>query len=113
MQNKVAQVNLEYGMPTVEAALQKMKNSLMTYKAQGTRAVILIHGYGSSGAGGSIKSSVTKCLGDSSMKGIVRAFAGGEQWFIRKRELLAMCGSLEDYERKIKDNNGITVVILR
>ena len=113
MQSKVAQVNLEYGMPTVEAALQKLKNSLTTLKAQGTRAVIVIHGYGASGVGGSIKHAVTRFLGESSMIGIVRAFANGDQWFTRKRELIALCGSLESYERKVANNSGVTVVVLR
>ncbi len=113
MQNKVVECNLESNMPTVEAALQKMKNALTTNKGLGCKAVILIHGYGSSGVGGSIKSAVTRCLGDSSMKGIVRAYAGGEHWWNRKRELLAMCRALEGYERRIANNEGVTVVILK
>lgn len=113
MQNKVVEVNIEYDMPTVDVALQKVKNALTTYKAKGCKAVIIIHGYGSSGVGGSIKTAVTKCLGDNSMKGIVRAFASGEQWFNRKREILSICPSLQSYERKIASNEGITVVVLR
>jgi DNA-nicking Smr family endonuclease len=69
---------LEYNMPTVEVALQKMKNVLTTNKGLGCKAVILIHGYGSSGVGGSIKAAVTRCLSDNSMRGIVRAYVGGE-----------------------------------
>lgn len=113
MTNKVVEVNLEYNMPTVDVALQKMKNSLTTYKMQGCKAVILIHGYGSTGVGGSIKPAVTRCLGDNSMKGIVRMFLGGEQWTSRKREILGICKSLENYERRIANNEGVTVVILR
>lgn len=113
MVNKVAEVNLEYGMPTVDSALQKMRNSLTTLKAQGCKAVILIHGYGASGVGGSIKTAVSRNLGESSMRGIVRTYAGGEQWFGRKREMLGMCKGLESYERRIANNLGVTVVILK
>lgn len=113
MRDKVIEVNLEYGMPTVDTALQKMKNALITYKGQGCRAVILIHGYGSKGVGGSIKSAVTRSLGESSLRGIVRVYAGGEQWFSKKRELLAICRDLENYDRRIANNEGVTVVILR
>lgn len=113
MVKKVVEVNLEMGMPTVEAALLKMKNSLTTYKQQGSKAVILIHGYGASGVGGSIKIAVSKCLAESSMRGIVRAFVSGEQWYIKKREFNDICGSLRDFERKISGNSGITVVILK
>src|SRR5262245_18373924 len=104
MINKVAEINIEYGMPTVDSAIQKVKNSLTTLKGQGCKVVIIIHGYGSSGVGGSIKTAVTRCLGDHSMRGIVRTFVSGEQWYYRKREMLSMCKGLESYARKI-DNN--------
>ena len=113
MQKKVAVVNLEYDMPTVGVAMPRMQNALTTHKRQGCKAVILIHGYGSTGVGGSIKSSVLKCLGESNMKGIVRAHTGGEQWSSRKKEFIGMCKALENYERKIANNDGVTVVILR
>lgn len=110
---KVAELNLEYGMPSAEAAVRNMKNALTTFKGQGTKAVIIIHGYGSTGVGGSIKTAVTRALGENSMRGIVRASAGGEQWQSRKKELLILCGSLADYDRRISGNEGVTVVVLR
>jgi hypothetical protein len=113
MQKKVAIVNLEYDMPTVDVAIQRMKNALTTHKRQGYKTVILIHGYGSTGVGGSIKASAQKCLGENSMKGIVRAYAGGEQWSSRKSDMVGMCKALENYENKIANNYGVTVVILR
>ncbi|HEY5561773.1 MAG TPA: hypothetical protein VIK72_08480 [Clostridiaceae bacterium] len=113
MSNKVAEVNLEYGMPTVDTALIKMKNSLITYKMQGYKAVILIHGYGASGVGGSIKTAVIRCLRENSMRGIVRVYVGGDQWFNRKREILDICKDLKNFERKIASNNGVTVVLLK
>jgi hypothetical protein len=113
MPGKVVELNLEYDMPTVDAAVKRLKNALTTYKGQGCKAVIIIHGYGSTGIGGGIKPAVRKCLEESSMRGIVRAYAWGEQWADRKRELMALCGSLGDYDRRISGNSGITVVILK
>jgi hypothetical protein len=113
MHKKVAVVNLEDGMPTVDVAIQKMKNALTTHKRQGCKAVILIHGYGSTGVGGSIKASALKCLRESSMRGIVRDVVGGEQWTDRKREIVGMCKALENYDNKIANNDGVTVVMLR
>lgn len=113
MSRKVMEVNLEYNMPTVEVAMQRMKNSLTTAKGQGYKVVILIHGYGSSGVGGSIKTAVSKGLSDSSMRGIVRTYVSGEEWLNRKRELIALCKDLENYERRIASNEGVTVVVLR
>lgn len=113
MPPKVAEVNLEYDKPTVDMAIQKMKNALTKYKGLGYKAVILIHGYGSSGVGGSIKTAVPRNLADNSMRGIVRTYVSGEQWSSRKKEMLAICRDLENYERRIANNEGVTVVILR
>ena len=100
-------------MPTIETALINLKNNLSTYRRQGVKAVIVIHGYGSSGVGGGIKVAVTRLLGDTSMSGVVRAYAGGEQWYYKKRELTTICKSLEAYERRIAGNEGVTVVLLK
>jgi hypothetical protein len=111
--NKVAFLNLEQGGPTVPVAIQNMKNSLTTFKGLRYKAVIIIHGYGSSGVGGSIKVAVRKTLGENSMRGLVRIFVGGENWYSKKREFLSVCKYLEAYERNISDNSGVTVVVLR
>lgn len=111
--SKVREVNLEYGQPRVEVALQKMVNQLTTCKGQGCKAVILIHGYGSSGVGGSIKAGVRRKLREPLLSGIVRAYCGGEDWFERKREMVGMCQDLSNYSRRIDGNPGVTVVVLR
>lgn len=113
MAGKVVEVNLELGMPTVDVAITKMKNALTTSKGRGYKAVILIHGYGATGVGGSIKAEVGKTLGDRSMSGIVRLHTSGEHWFMVKREFLQICKDLKEYERRIGSNPGVTVVLLR
>ncbi len=113
MSNKVIEVNLEYGMPTVEAAIMKVKSSLSTYRSLGYKAVILIHGYGSSGVGGNIKAAVLKLLKDNSIQGIVRAYAGGDEWTDQRSNMLTTCGALKDYERRIAGNAGVTAVVLK
>ena len=110
---KVIELNIEYGHPTVSSALKKLKDSLATYKRQGTKAVIVIHGYGSTGTGGRIKTAVRRTLAERSLKGIVRCFVGGEDWIQNKRSFLNICGSLSKYESRIANNGGITVIILR
>ena len=73
---KVKEVNLEYGTPTADTAVRTMVSQLGTCKGQGCKAVILIHGYGSSGVGGGIKSAVKSKLREPSLSGIVRAYCG-------------------------------------
>ena len=111
--NKVVQINLERGFPTVDTAIQKMKNDLTTNKGRGCKAAIIIHGFGSTGEGGGIKVAVRKVLAGSSMQGIVRSFCGGEDWVNRKREIICVCQALRDFERDISGNVGVTVVVLR
>jgi hypothetical protein len=110
---KVVEVNLERGLPTVDAAIQSMKDALVTCKRRGARVVILIHGYGSSGVGGGIRTAVRRTLGESSMRGLVASYAFGEQWHYRKKELLSLCRELAEYEGRISNNEGVTVVILK
>ena len=90
MPNKVIEVNLEYGLPIVNAAVMKIKSALSTYISLGYKAVILIHGYGSSGTGGGIKAAVTRLLRDSNMQGIVRAYADGDEWTGRRSNMLTI-----------------------
>ncbi len=111
-ESRIAQINMEENKPDVESAMRNMVNQLGTYKRLGYKAVILIHGYGSSGTGGNIKKAVLRKLKDNSMRGIVRGYAGGEEWQSRKKEMLTMCGSLDKYDRRIACNEGVTVVIL-
>ena len=110
---KVKEINLEYGSPTADSAVRNMVNQLGTCKGQGYKAVILIHGYGSSGVGGGIKTAVRSKLREPSLSGIIRSTCGGEQWFEKKKELINICQPLSDYQRKIDGNQGVTVVILK
>ncbi|MBT9134617.1 MAG: hypothetical protein DDT37_01309 [Firmicutes bacterium] len=109
---KVATLNLEQGGPSVEHALMHMKNSLATYKRQGVKAVVIIHGWGSSGVGGAIRSAVRNALRGDDLRGIVRAFVACEEWSHKRREFIGMCKALED-ERHLDGNEGVTVVVLR
>ncbi|MBR0599991.1 hypothetical protein [Sinanaerobacter chloroacetimidivorans] len=110
---KIREINLEYGSPSVDAALRTLVSQLGTCKGQGCKAVVLVHGYGSSGVGGSIKAAVRSKLRESSLQGIVRAYCGGEQWFERKRDFINVCPSLTEVQRKIDGNQGVTIVLIK
>lgn len=110
---KVKEVNLERGSPTTDVAVRNMVNQLSTCKAQGYRAVVLIHGYGSTGVGGAIKVSVRGKLREASLSGIVRGYCGGEDWINRKSEMITVCSQLKDFHSRIDGNRGVTVVLLK
>jgi hypothetical protein len=109
---KVAEINLERGLPTVEAAVRRLQDELTACRRRGVRAAVLIHGYGASGVGGGIRAAVRRKLGETGMSGAVRDVAFGEQWHWHKREFVSICRELADYEGRIANNEGVTVVIL-
>ena len=110
---KVKEVNLERGSPIVETAIRNMINELSTAKRAGYKAVVLVHGYGSSGTGGAIRTAVKQKLKERSLSGIVRDFTGGEEWHNRKREFMEICTQLRDFSTYVDGNRGITVVLLK
>ena len=110
---KVKEINIERGSPPVGTALRNMVNELSTAKRAGYKAVVLIHGYGSSGSGGAIKIAVREKLKERSLSGIVRDFTGGEDWMNRKGEFMEICSQLKDYNTNIDGNRGITVILFR
>lgn len=111
--SKVRQINLEQGRPTVDEAVQRMKNELSTAKMSGFKAAILIHGYGSSGIGGAIKPAVCKNLSQPVLVGIVKDWVAGENWHSKRTVFLSYCPSLKEHARHIEGNMGITVVLLK
>ena len=110
---KVKEINLERGNPTVDIAMKKLVNEMSTAKAMGYRAVILIHGYGSTGVGGAIKIATKSKLQENSLRGIVRDSVAGEIWMDRKKEFIDVCNQLRDFDRYIEGNRGLTVVLLK
>ncbi len=110
---KVKEVNLERGSPTVDVAMRKLLNELSTAKGAGYKAVILVHGYGSTGVGGAIKVATKSKLKEGSLIGIVKTFTGGEAWLNDKKTFMEACSQLKDFDRYIDGNKGVTVVLLK
>ena len=77
-------IDLEDGMPKVEEARLRMQRELQVARQQGYAAVKLIHGYGSSGAGGSLRIELQKELQRLSSAGVVKSFIAGEDWRVSR-----------------------------
>ncbi len=114
MGEEVPIINLEDGFPGSDEAIRKMTNGISLAKQKGSRAVLLIHGYGSTGVGGANRTAVRRKLKDKAMCGLVREVCPGEEWYIKKRQMLSICPRLKNYERDIiLGGRGVTVVLLR
>ena len=108
-------VNIERGRPVVETALKKMENELLRAKADQVRVVTLIHGYGSSGKGGRIRTECRKLLDHMSSEKKINQLIVGEDF--RKRmgpgkALLKRFPQLEHACALDFSNPGITIVVL-
>ena len=116
MANRLGVVTLKAGMPTVEEARARLKSEIDGARQSGLIALKIIHGYGSSGVGGSLKHAVRRSLRKRVKEGQIRAFVGGEEWDIfeeRTREILEECPELAK-DRDLRGyNEGITIVLLQ
>jgi len=108
-------VNLKEGMPQVHEALSQLDRELAHARKEGYRLVKLIHGYGSTGAGGDIRIAVQRRLREMSDHGQIRDCIFGEDWAKsdeRAWKLLSANADLKQDRDLGKGNRGITVVEL-
>jgi hypothetical protein len=108
-------VNLEDGMPKVEEARLRMQRELQVAREQRYSAVKLIHGYGSSGVGGSLRLELQKELQRMAEAGSLRLFIAGEDWRISDEKTWALLKRFPEWKQDTdlgKSNKGISIVVL-
>jgi hypothetical protein len=108
-------INLEDGMPKLEEARLRMQHELHLARHQGYAAVKLIHGYGSSGAGGSLRIGLQKELALLANSGSIRAFLAGEDWRISHEDAWALLKRYPEWKQDSdlgRTNKGISIVLL-
>lgn len=108
-------VNLEDGMPNVGEALLRMQHELHVARKQGYRGVKIIHGYGSSGVGGSLRIELQKELQRLADAGSIRLFVAGEDWRTSHEATWAMLKRYPEWKQDAdlgRNNKGISVVLL-
>ena len=109
------EINIEYGMPTVDVAMPLLTERLRSMKKSGVKAVKIIHGYGSTGKGGRLRKAAHTLLDELKKSGSIKEFVGGEQWSKFEMRTLPLIDRMpqlykdQDLERS---NRGITVVFL-
>lgn len=107
--------NLESGMPTVEQARTRLIQELQNARRDGVTLLKLIHGYGSSGLGGALKTGILGSLARFKMSGDIQDFITGEDWAIANQttwELLKQHPHLKSDSDLGRANKGITIVLL-
>ena len=114
MSLQIRELNLELGRPTVDQALRALEAELQAARVMHVRAMKIIHGYGSSGKGGRIRTASRRYLLSAREEGRIYAVLPGERLTIfdgEARQLMARCPALrEDLDRE-NENPGVTFVI--
>jgi hypothetical protein len=113
--HKIKTVNLKSDRPTVQAALERLDRELSLAREQACALLKVIHGYGSTGAGGDIRIAVQKRLRQLAEQGEVGGCIFGENWSKADEEtwrILQKRAELKDDPDLGRRNPGITIVIL-
>jgi hypothetical protein len=108
-------VNLKSDMPQVHEALQRLERELAVARQEKANVLKLVHGYGSTGAGGDIRIAVQKRLLEISQNGQIRCCIFGENWSRSDDvawKLLQSHPELKSDSDLGRRNRGITIVLL-
>lgn len=115
MSGYLKEVNIKYDMPTASEAVKRVTYNIRNGRSFGCGAIKIIHGYGSGGTGGKIRTEVRRYLAEQKRKGFIRDLIPGESFSIfdeATRNAFSFCGDLREDHDLERHNNGVTIVIL-
>ena len=102
-------------MPQVHQALQRLDRELVLARQEKAKLLKLVHGYGSTGAGGDIRIAVQNRLLEMAQNGQIRGCIFGENWSKSDEvawKLLQSQPELKSDPDLGRGNRGITIVLL-
>ena len=115
MDRYLKEANIKYDMPTSKEAVKRVTYNIRNGKDWGCGAIKFIHGYGSTGKGGKIRTDVRRYLQEQKDKRQINDFIFGENFSIfdeATRNAFLHCDELRRDSDLERHNNGITIVIL-
>ncbi|MCL2392488.1 MAG: hypothetical protein FWC66_07795 [Oscillospiraceae bacterium] len=109
------EVSIKEGLPTVNDAIKRVTYNIKNAEPMGVSAIKLIHGYGSTGKGGGIRTETRRYLERLKNRKEINDFITGEKFSIfdeSTRKAFLVCDGLRRDSDLERHNNGITIVIL-
>ena len=109
------EVNIKPDNPTVDDAIRRITYNIRNARHMGVSAIKFIHGYGSTGKGGAIRTEARKYLDRQKNQGQIKYYITGEAFSIfddATRKAFLICDDLRNDKDIERHNNGITIVIL-
>ena len=113
--SKLREVNLEAGKPIVDQAMKRLTFEIHHTRGMGCTVLKIIHGYGSSGTGGKIRTASRKYLTQLKSKGAIQDVIPGEAFSIFEeatRRAFSRCDDLRRDSDLDCYNNGVTFIVL-
>ena len=107
--------NIEKFMPTVYQAEILVKNNIETYRRKGIKAFKIIHGYGSTGKGGALRTGIRAYLAQLKKAKIIADFVPGEDFSVfneTTRKILDLDNSFRKDSDLDKMNAGVTIIVI-
>jgi len=108
-------VDIHADMPTADQAVKRVTYNLRSAKTFGATAIKFIHGYGSSGKGGKIRTEVRRYLHRELSQNRIRAVIYGDNFTIfdeSTRKAFDVCPDLRRDPDLERHNNGVTIVVI-
>lgn len=116
LSSDTVEINIKQDGPYVEEALERLTDLLRKSLEVGIKAIVLIHGYGSSGEGGRIKWAIHDALENNRYSDRVDEYHFGEDVAYGTgayQALLKRRPGLKRYLKRFKEGNaGMTVLLL-
>ena len=113
--SNLREINLELGKPSVEQAIKRLTMEIPRSRKQGCTVLKIIHGYGSSGTGGKIRTAARKHQKRMKAWGDIQDVIYGEAFSIFEeptRRAFACCDDLRRDQDLDRYNNGVTFILL-
>ena len=108
-------INIKEDNPNTDYALFLLDQEIKYSRAVGNRVIVVIHGYGSHGHGGLIKSAIKDYLPKLKKKKIITNYVFGENWGdLNETKILitSICPEIILHENLQGLNSGVSVVLI-
>jgi hypothetical protein len=110
---KYVTIIIKKDLPTCEEAIKLLEQAIFGAQVSDTKVIKIVHGYGSSGAGGELRYCLRDFLERMRMQKRIRFYVAGEEFskqFPEGQKLLQSYPKLENDKDLNRFNKGITFV---
>ena len=111
--NEYIEINIKEGMTPLYEAMENLKSSIVWCKKHEFKCILVIHGYGSTGKGGSIQKKAREWLMAQERNKKIKKVIFGEKCSLFNFDFLKLKNQYQELEPLMKVSNyGVTVVEL-